>query len=132
MIPYAEVAARGACLDGAVARRLPAQTEALQLLRSCVQSLERRQASAFRAKQARWPTGTSSISLRLLSPSHARLGETGLSAVASARLDAAIEHIATRFQEPGLTAAAVARSQGVSPRYLQRLLESSERRSPRA
>jgi AraC-like DNA-binding protein len=28
-------------------------------------------------------------------------------------------------QEPGLTAAAVARSQGVSPRYLQRLLETS-------
>jgi AraC-like DNA-binding protein len=124
MIPYAEVAARGACLDGAVARRLPAQTEALQLLRSCVHSLERRKLPL--SEQASEVAHRHIVDLAALAfTSHARLGETGLSAVASARLDAAIEHIATRFQEPGLTAAAVALSQGVSPRYLQRLLETS-------
>src|SRR5262249_65658 len=42
MIPYAEVAARGVCLDSSVTRRLPAQTEALQLLWSSIRSLEKR------------------------------------------------------------------------------------------
>jgi AraC-like DNA-binding protein len=51
--------------------------------------------------------------------------EDGLSAVAGARLAAALGHIAESLTEPGLTVAAVARRQGVSPRYLQRLLEAS-------
>jgi AraC-like DNA-binding protein len=124
MIPYAEVASRGACLDASVTRRLPAQTEALQLLRSCVHSLERRKLPL--SEEASEVTHRHIVDLAVLAfTSHARLGESGLSAVASARLDAAIEQIATRFQEPGLTAAAVAHSQGVSPRYLQRLLETS-------
>jgi AraC-like DNA-binding protein len=48
-----------------------------------------------------------------------------LSAVAGARLAAALAHIAESFTEPGLTLAAVARRQGVSLRYLQRPLEPS-------
>jgi AraC-like DNA-binding protein len=124
MIPYAEVVARGACLDGAVAQRLPAQTEALQLLRSCVHSLERRKLPL--SEEASEVAHRHIVDLAALAfSSHARLGESGLSAVASARLDTAIEHIATRFHEPGLTAAAVAQRQGISPRYLQRLLETS-------
>jgi hypothetical protein len=65
MIPYAEVASRGACLDASVTRRLPAQTEALQLLRS---TRSKGASSPFQRKQARWPIGTSSTSPRLLSP----------------------------------------------------------------
>jgi AraC-like DNA-binding protein len=53
--------------------------------------------------------------------------ELGLSAVAAARLAAALAHIAESFTEPGLTLAAVAHRQGVSPRHLQRLLEKSGR-----
>jgi hypothetical protein len=34
MIPHPEIAALGACLDGALMRRVPRQSEALQLLRS--------------------------------------------------------------------------------------------------
>jgi len=48
-----------------------------------------------------------------------------LSAVAAARLNAALDYIAKSYDEPGLTIAAVASSQGISSRYLQRLIETS-------
>jgi AraC-like DNA-binding protein len=51
--------------------------------------------------------------------------ETSMSAVAAARLAAAQADIAASFTDQGLTLAAVARRQGVSPRYLQRLLETA-------
>ena len=51
--------------------------------------------------------------------------ESGLSAVSAARLAAALADINRSFAEPGLTLAAVALRQGVSPRYLQRLFEES-------
>jgi AraC-like DNA-binding protein len=51
--------------------------------------------------------------------------ESGRGAVAAARLAAALADINRSFTEPGLTLAAVALRQGVSPRYLQRLFEES-------
>lgn len=51
--------------------------------------------------------------------------QSGLSAVAAARLATALADINRSFSEPGLTLADVARRQGVSPRYLQRLFEES-------
>ena len=51
--------------------------------------------------------------------------ESGLGAVAAARLAAVLADINRSFTEPGLTLAAVALRQGVSPRYLQRLFEES-------
>jgi AraC-like DNA-binding protein len=51
--------------------------------------------------------------------------EQALNAVAAARLAAALAHIAERFTEAGLRVESVARRLGVSPRYLQRLLEAS-------
>jgi len=56
---------------------------------------------------------------------HRAAGKDGLGAVAAARLDAALDHIAESFDEPGLTVAAVARRQRISPRYLQRLIETT-------
>jgi AraC-like DNA-binding protein len=43
----------------------------------------------------------------------------------AARLAAALDQIAASFQDPELSVATVARSQGISPRYLQRLMETS-------
>jgi AraC-like DNA-binding protein len=40
-------------------------------------------------------------------------------------LATALDHIAASFQDPELSLAAVVQSQGISPRYLQRLLEAS-------
>jgi AraC-like DNA-binding protein len=53
------------------------------------------------------------------------LDEDGLSAIAAGRLRAAIDQIAACFQEPELSVAEIARSLGISPRYLQRLLETT-------
>lgn len=55
----------------------------------------------------------------------APLGESSASAVVAARHHAVLDHIATHFQDPGLSLEIVARRQGISPRYLQRLMASS-------
>jgi AraC-like DNA-binding protein len=124
MIPYTEAAARGVCLDSSVTRRLPAQTEALQLLWSSIRSLEKRKLPVSRDVYAVLHRHIVDLAAIAFS-SQGRLGESALSAVATARLDTALEHIAAHFHEPGFSAATVAQRQGISPRYLQRLLESS-------
>jgi AraC-like DNA-binding protein len=48
-----------------------------------------------------------------------------LSAGAAAHLAAILDHIATHYDEPGLSVAAAAEAQGISPRYLQRLVQST-------
>jgi len=53
--------------------------------------------------------------------------ELGLSAVAAARLAAALADIEKSFAEPGLAAETVAHRQGISARYLRQLLEASGR-----
>ncbi|OAF09978.1 transcriptional regulator [Bradyrhizobium centrolobii] len=55
----------------------------------------------------------------------APLGESSASAVVAARHSAALDYIAAHFQEPELNVEIVARCQGISPRYLQRLMASS-------
>lgn len=55
----------------------------------------------------------------------APLGESCASAVVAARHGAVVDHIAAHFQDPGLSLEIVARCQGISPRYLQRLMASS-------
>jgi len=55
----------------------------------------------------------------------APLGESSASAVVAARHSAVLDHIATHFQNSELSLEMVARCQGISPRYLQRLMASS-------
>ena len=56
---------------------------------------------------------------------HAPFGESNLTAVAAARLNVALDYIATHFADPELSLTKVAGCLRISPRYLQRLLESS-------
>jgi AraC-like DNA-binding protein len=56
---------------------------------------------------------------------HRRADENSLSATAAARLELALGYIKKHFDMPGLTIAAVARNQNISPRYLQRLIETT-------
>jgi AraC-like DNA-binding protein len=56
----------------------------------------------------------------------APLGESSSSAVVAARHRAALDHIASHFQDPELSLEVVARCQGISPRYLQHLMTSSK------
>ena len=53
------------------------------------------------------------------------IGESSASAVVATRLAAALDYIASHFSDPELSLAKVAQSLSISPRYLQRLLESS-------
>ena len=53
------------------------------------------------------------------------IGESGLSAVAAARLEAILACIERRYHEPHLSAAKIARSQGISLRYFHRLIEAT-------
>ena len=57
--------------------------------------------------------------------SQSAIGESCLSAVVAARLNAALHHIKVEFRDPELSVTAVARVMGISPRYLHRLLETS-------
>jgi AraC-like DNA-binding protein len=124
MIPPPELAARSAHLDDAVMQRLPRRTEALQLLRAYFRALERGRPGA-------WGQGRETIRQHVIDlvalaiTPHGSLGESGLSAVLAGRLNAALQHIDEYFNDPELSVAAVARSQGISSRYLQRLIETS-------
>ena len=53
------------------------------------------------------------------------IGESSASAVVATRQAAALDYMASHFSDPELSLAKVARSLGISPRYLQRLLETS-------
>ena len=122
LIPHAELATRVARFDEAIARRIPRQSEALQLLRVYIRAL----------KNGRFVSG-GRLSLRehivdlaaLAITPHGALGESNLSAVMSASLSGILDHIASHVSDPDLSLTNVARRLGISPRYLQHLLEKS-------
>jgi AraC-like DNA-binding protein len=124
LCPRAQLSERGVRPETALGRRAPASSEALRLLRSYLRSLEA-------AKLADWPQANELVCRHVLDlaalvlEEYDRVGESGLGAVAAARLALAFRHIAESFTEPGLSVEAVARRQRVSARYLQRLLEQS-------
>jgi AraC-like DNA-binding protein len=119
-----EIEARGALLDCAVMKRLPRQSEGMQLLRGYIRSLET--IGPAISTDVREIVRGHVIDLAVLAATARRaIGESSASAVVAARLTAALEHIAAHFQDAGLSLETVARSQGISPRYLQRLMESS-------
>jgi AraC-like DNA-binding protein len=126
VFPRAELSLRVSDLDRRVMRVIPRTVEPLRLLVSYI-TLVCQEASL----------GTPELRETVVSHIHdlaaLALGanrdtrESGLNAVAAARLAAALAHVTESFTEPGLTLAAVAHRQGVTPRYLQRLLEKSGR-----
>jgi AraC-like DNA-binding protein len=124
LIPHPEIAALGVRLEGALMRRLPGRSEALQLLRGYIQTLEKSNLS--HGAEARETIRRHIIDLVALAvTSQSAIGESRLSAVVAARLNAALHHIAVHFWRPELSVTAVARDLRISPRYLQRLLETS-------
>ena len=126
IVPHAALASRVRNLDDSIMRRIPRSTEALRLLRSYLRLLP--EELALHSPPLR-ETAISHIydliALGLaLDPSPGDQ-EQELSAIAAARLDLALDHIAKSFEDPNLTIAAVARRQNISARYLQRLIEST-------
>ena len=124
LLPREALASRVDDLDRAVMRVIPNTVEPLRLLVAYLLQL-----------QDGLSLGTPGFRQTVVSHVHdlaaLALGanrdttESGLGALAAARLAQALADINRSFTDPGLTLAAVARRQGVSPRYLQRLLEQS-------
>jgi len=124
VLPRAALAERVRNLDNAVLQLIPNKSEALQLLVDYLR-LVREEFALATPKLRRRVVGHVHDLVALALGDRGALGETELGAVAAARLAAALEVIATRFLEPELSVTTVARIQGVSPRYLQRLFETT-------
>ena len=124
LVPFTELQARVPDAGTMVAERVPRDSEALQLLHAYIRTIESGRLAT--CAQAHDIIRRHIIDLIGLSVSTRQaLGESDISAVAAGRLYAALEYIARNFQEPELGLETVARSQGISSRYLQRLLEKS-------
>jgi AraC-like DNA-binding protein len=61
----------------------------------------------------------------LVTTARCTIGESDTGAVVAARLAAALDYIASHFSNPDLSLTMAAQSLRISPRYLQRLLESA-------
>jgi hypothetical protein len=122
LIPHAELATRVARFDEAIARRIPRQSEALQLLRVYIGALK----NGRFGREGRLTLREHLVDLAaLVITPHGALGESNLSAVVGAhRLDV-FDHIASHFSDPELSLSKVAQSLRISPRYVQRLLKTS-------
>jgi AraC-like DNA-binding protein len=123
-IPRSVLAPLASNIDDAAMRLIPSCNEALRLLVNYLGAQQKElglTTPELRAAVAAHVHELVALALNL--PGTA--GENGRSAVQAARLAAVLDHIAAHFDEPDLNVAAVARSQGFSPRYLQGLLETS-------
>lgn len=124
IIPPVEWEMRSAHPGDAVMQHIRRRSEAMQLLRAYVRCLERLGPAAFVGAREIIRRHVTDLTV-LAATVHRPIGESSASAVVAARLTAALDHIAGHFQDPGLSLNAVAHRQGISPRYLQRLMELS-------
>ena len=123
LIPPAEWEARGARPEDGLMQRLWGKSEAMQLLRRYIGSVEKGfTASVHDCSIMRRHIVDLAV---LAATTRCSIGESSASAVVATRLAAALDYIASHFTDPELSLAKVAQSLSISRRYLQRLLESS-------
>ena len=102
---------------------LSGKSEAMQLLRRYLGSVEKGLTVSFDNRSI---IRRHIVDLTVLAATtRCPIGESNASAVVATRLTAALDYIASHFSDPELSLAKVAQSLSISPRYLQRLLESS-------
>ncbi|WP_407166635.1 AraC family transcriptional regulator [Bradyrhizobium sp. ORS 111] len=123
-VPRDALVPRVTDVDSLVMRRIPRRTEALRLLMTYLKSALAQRALAAPKLRDTIVTHVHDL-VALAIDECAPLGESSASAVIAARHSAALDHIAAHFQDPELSLEIVARRQGISPRYLQRLMASS-------
>jgi AraC-like DNA-binding protein len=126
VFPRAAIAARVDDIEDAAMRVIPRASEPLRLLKGYL---------ALVQKEIRFgldrPDVNETVTKHIYDLVALAIGPNrdtrheGLSAVAAARLAQAAADIAAHFTDPGLSLTELARRQGVSPRYLQRLFETS-------
>jgi len=123
-VPHAAVASRMADVYDKAMQVIPRRSEALRLLVGYLKLLRENSVHASpKLRDAVVAHVHDLVALALTE--RAPLGETSLDAVGAARLAMALDYIGAHACEPQLSLAAVAKSQGISPRYLQRLLEGA-------
>jgi AraC-like DNA-binding protein len=104
-------------------QRLSGKSEVMQLLRPYIASVENGRTASVENRSI---IRTHMVDLlALAATTRCSIGESSTSAVVATRLAAALDYIASHFSDPELSLPKVAQSLGISPRYLQRLLESS-------
>ncbi|BBB97095.1 MULTISPECIES: AraC family transcriptional regulator [Bradyrhizobium] len=123
-VPREALAQRVADVEGLVMRPILQRTEAFRLFTSYMKSVLRTKALSTPKLRETVVTHIHDLVALAIDDCPA-LGESSASAVVAARHRAVLDYIATHFQEPGLSVQAVARRQGISSRYLQRLMASS-------
>jgi AraC-like DNA-binding protein len=124
LVPRAALASRVSNIEDAGMRVIPRGTESLRLLASYLKSVHDQLVLGTPKLRDMVVSHVHDLMALALTP-HPTASEAAASALAHARLSAALNHIAAHFQEPGLNVAAVAREQSISPRYLQRLIETT-------
>jgi AraC-like DNA-binding protein len=122
LFPRSALASRVKNIEDAAKQPIPGDTEALRLLLGYLRGLPDQLALASPKLRRTIANHIHDLAGMALRP-HDPVGADCMSAVVAARLHSALDLIARKFDKPGLSVATVARSQGVSPRYLQRLLE---------
>jgi AraC-like DNA-binding protein len=123
LIPRAALTSRVKNIEDAARRMIPHGTEPLRLLLSYMSLVHDKVVLGTPKLRRTVVNHIHDLAALALDP-HPGAGEAG-SAVAAARLNAALNHIAESFDNPGLSVATVARRQHISPRYLQRLIETT-------
>jgi AraC-like DNA-binding protein len=123
VISREEWEARGARPGDGLMQRLSGKSEVMQLLRPYIASVENGRTASVKNRSI---IRTHILDLlALAATTRCAIGESSASAVVATRLAAALDYIASHFSDPELSLPKVARSLRISPRYLQRLLESS-------
>jgi AraC-like DNA-binding protein len=124
LLPHAAIASRIRNLHHAAMRVIPHHNEALNLLVNYMNRVHEDFGFGMPRLRRLVVNHIHDLAALTLDPK-LTVREDGLSAIAAARLCAALACIRDCFDDPGLTVAVLARRQGISPRYLQRLLEAS-------
>ncbi|MBB4397179.1 AraC family transcriptional regulator [Bradyrhizobium sp. ERR14] len=123
-VPREALAQRVTDIESLAIRPIPQRNEALRLLMAYLKSAFKEEPLA--RPKLRDAVVAHTCDLVALAVSEcAPLGESDASAIVAARHSAVLDYIAAHFQKPGLSVEEVAHRQGISPRYLQRLMASS-------
>lgn len=123
MIPAAEMRARLKSMDNFRAR-ISKSNEGVQLLRSYVNALETGKRISGQLTQAAIQRHLFDLAA-IACETNVTQGESSLSSVAAARLCAVQEFAGAHFEEPNFSVLAVANALGISPRYVQKLFQST-------
>jgi AraC-like DNA-binding protein len=122
-IPQREWADRAPRSADTLMKVIARSSEGLGLLLGYIRTLTKGDLPAD--PKVRETVGRHIIDLSVLAAIQPSIGESQMGCVVAARRSAVLEHVGKHFQNPGLSGSGLARSLGISQRYLQRLLQDT-------